>query len=68
MGFAATPDGMLYVFGGVGNGNVVVVGGTAGVDGAGCVGRRHAACTCRTAAVSLSLYCGGDEGGAGGDV
>ena len=26
-----------------------------GMDKAGCVVRRHAACTCRTAAVSLSL-------------
>jgi hypothetical protein len=52
MGFAATPDVMLYVFGGLDDGKERV-DGTAAVDGAGCVGRRHAAC--RTAAVSLSL-------------
>jgi hypothetical protein len=56
MGFAATPDGMLYVFGGVTNlGNVAVVVDVAGVEGAGCMGLRHAACTCRTAALSLLL-------------
>ena len=59
MGFAATPDGMIYVFGGsssYGHGKEVGRGGGAtAVDGACFVGRSHAACTCRTAAVSLSL-------------
>jgi hypothetical protein len=69
-GFAATPDGMFYVFGGQdGSGGnegvdgaentpILRVGGggrSAAVDWAGFVGRRHAACTCRTAAFPLSL-------------
>ncbi len=69
-GFAATPDGMLYVFGGY-NGRFGIEGGSGrGVDWASCVGRRHAACTCRTAAVSLShsLSCRGDVGKAREDM
>jgi hypothetical protein len=46
---------MLYVFGGTGYTGKERGRGSAAVDGAGCVGRRPAACTCRTAAVSLSL-------------
>jgi hypothetical protein len=38
MGFASTPDGMLYVFGGISTGNgLVVVGGATPADGASCV-------------------------------
>jgi hypothetical protein len=73
MGFAATPDGMLYVFGGAGDGDaggvalaVGFYGGQLRCMGAVCVGLHHAACTCRTAAVSLS--CRGNEGGTGGDM
>jgi hypothetical protein len=44
MGFAATPDGMLYVFGGSAWNNGIEGGGgnrrSAAADGAGCVGGR----------------------------
>jgi hypothetical protein len=72
MGFAATPDGMLYVFGGWsgrpdGNEGKWGAGGiSAGVDGACCVEHRHAAARAALL-LSLSLSCRWDESGAGGD-
>jgi hypothetical protein len=60
VGFAATPDGMLYVFGGYDGGTE-----RGSVGHWGCAGRSHAACT-RCAAAALALSCGGDEGEAGG--
>jgi hypothetical protein len=60
MGFAATPDGMLYAFGGHNGGTE---GGGVGVirlHGAGCAGRSHAAFT-RCTAADLALSCGGTK-------
>jgi hypothetical protein len=68
MGFAATPDGMLYVFGGYGTTGIEGGEGGSGrgassaVDGAACMGRHHAACTCRTPTDSLSLVRGDKVG------
>ena len=46
MGFEATPDGMLYVFGGHDNSGTEGGGvGMVGLHGAGCAGRSHAVCT-----------------------
>ena len=60
MGFAATPDGMLYVFGGTDGGTERGGVGVIGLHGACCAGRSHAACT-RFAAAALALSCEGDE-------
>ena len=69
MGFAATPDGMLYVFGGLDYGNERGGVGVIGLHAAGWAGRSHAACTrCTAAALRVVLTCGGDEGEAGGDM
>jgi hypothetical protein len=44
MGFASTPDGMLYVFGGRDSSGTEGGGvGLMGLHGAGCAGRSHAA-------------------------
>jgi hypothetical protein len=57
MGFAATPDGMLYVFGGNDGGTEGGSAGMMGLHGASCAGRCHAACTrCTAAALALSTY------------
>jgi hypothetical protein len=58
MGFAATPDGMLYVFGGWdGFGTEGGGVGMVGLHGAGCAGRSHAACTrCAASALALSTH------------
>ena len=69
LGFAATPDGMLYVFGGYGNSGTE--GGGVGViqarlPRAGWAGRSHAACT-RCTSAALALSCETDEGEVGGD-
>jgi hypothetical protein len=55
MGFAATPDGMLYVFGGYDSGTEGDGVGVIGLRGASCAGRSHAACTRCTLLLSLSL-------------
>jgi hypothetical protein len=57
MGFAATPDGMLYVFGGYDGGTEGGSAGLIGLHGASCAGRSHAACTrCTAAALALSKH------------
>jgi hypothetical protein len=67
MGFAATPDGMLYVFGG--NSRSGNVRGGGGSGGGWCRLRGTPSCGVHVPhRCCLSLYCGGDEGGAGGDV
>ena len=68
VGFAATPDGMLYVFGGFDGGTEEGGVGVIGLYGAGCAaGRSHAACT-RCTAAALAFFWEGGEGEAGGDT
>jgi hypothetical protein len=70
MGFAVTPDGMLYVFGGHDSSGTEGGGVGAlviGLHEAGCAGRSHAACT-RCTAAALALSRGGGEGGTRGNM